>query len=122
MKALMLAGLALVCAPPGHAQEEDRWQVTLNSGQIIWELRLVRLKGDSLVLRGGDSTYSFPISEVDELRLVRKSERRMTAEPNRYNGVLGGADDVVYRLTLYTLAERRRVLEQAFRDHPPSGG
>jgi len=37
-----------------------------------------------------DSTLRFPIAQVDELRLVRKAERRQTAEPNRYGGVLGG--------------------------------
>lgn len=121
MRAGALVGLALLCATPLHAQEEDRWQVTLADGTILWELRLVRLRNDTLVLRRGDSTYSFPITQLDELRLVQKSERRATAEVNRYGGVLGGADDEVYRLTLYTPEERRRIVEQVFRMHPPDG-
>ena len=116
---MILAGLALLAAAPVRAQEDDRWQVTLNDGKILWELHLVRLRNDTLVLRRADSTYSFPIMHVDELRLVRKSERRQTAEPNRYGGVLGGADDEVYRLTLYSLAERRQIVAQVFEDHPP---
>jgi len=119
MRALLLAGLVLLGAAPARAQQDDRWQVTLNNGTIIWELHLVRLAGDTLVLRHGDSTYSFPISQVDELRLVQKSVRHQTPEPNRYGGVLGGADDEVYRLTLYNLGERRAILAQVFKSHPP---
>lgn len=121
MRAAALVGLALLCAAPLHGQEEDRWQATLNDGKILWELRLVCLRNDTLVLRGGDSTYTLPITQLDELRLVQKSERRATAEVNRYGGVLGGADDEVYRLTLYTLEERRRIVEQLFQMHPPDG-
>ena len=62
----------------------------------------------------------FPIKQVDELRLVRKAERRQAAEPNRYGGVLGGSDDEVYRLTLYDLAERRQIVAQIFKDHTPA--
>ncbi len=119
MRGVVLACLALLAAAPIRAQEDDRWQVTLNDGNILWELHLVRLERDTLVLSHADSTYSFPIMQVDELRLVRKSERRQTAEPNRYGGVLGGVDDEVHRLTLYSRSERRRILEQLFKDHPP---
>ena len=120
MRALVVATVALLGAAPAAAQQDDRWQVALNDGRIIWELRLVRLRGDTLVVRDADSTYRFPIGHVDELRLVRKSERRQTAEPNRYGGVLGGADDAVYRLTLYSVSERRQLLEQVLKDHPPA--
>ncbi len=119
MRALLLAGLVLLGAAPGRAQQDERWQVTLNDGTIIWELHLVRLTGDTLVLRHGDSTYRFPVSQVDELRLVQKSVRHQTPEPNRYGGVLGGADDEVYRLTLYNLGERRAILAQVLKSHSP---
>jgi len=33
---------------------------------------------------------------------------------------LGGADDEVYRLTLYDLAERRQIVAQIFKDHTPA--
>jgi hypothetical protein len=33
---------------------------------------------------------------------------------------LGGADDEVFRLTLYDLTERRQILAQIFKDHPPA--
>jgi len=120
VRAVWVAGIALLGAAPLTAQQDDRWQLTLNDGTIRWELRLVRFRGDTLVVQQGDSTVRFPISRVDELRLVRKAERRQTAEPNRYGGVLGGADDEVFRLTLYDLAERRQIVAQIFQDHPPA--
>ena len=119
MRAFVLAGWALLGAAAVAAQQDERWQVTLNDGTIVWDLRLVRLRSDTLVLRGSDSTYRFSIGQVDELRMVRKSVRHQTAEPNRYGGVLGGADDEVYRLTLYGVSERRAMIEQIFKDHPP---
>ncbi len=120
MRAIWVAGIVLLGAVPVTAQRDDRWQVTLNDGKILWELDLVRFRGDTLVVQQGDSTFWFPINQIDELRLVRKAERRQTAEPNRYGGVLGGADDEAFRLTLYDLAERRQILAQIFRDHPPA--
>jgi hypothetical protein len=119
MRVLLVAAVALFATRAADAQQDDRWQLTLNDGRIVWELHLVRFRGDTLVVRQADSTYRFPIGEVDELRMVRKAERRQNAEPGRYGGVLGGADDEVYRLTLYTLEERRQIVAQIFRDHPP---
>jgi len=119
VRPVWLAGIVLLGAAPLTAQRDDRWQMTLNDGRILWELRLVRFRGDTIAVRQGDSTLRFPVNQVDELRLVRKAERRQTAEPNRYGGVLGGADDEVFRLTLYDLAERRQILAQIFKDHPP---
>ena len=120
MRSLWVAGIALLGAAALTAQQGDRWQITLNDGRILWDLHLVRFRGDTLVVQQGDSTFRLPIRQVDELRLVRKAERRQTAEPNRYGGVLGGADDQVFRLTLYDLAERRQIVAQIFQDHPPA--
>ncbi|PYO99312.1 MAG: hypothetical protein DMD60_02010 [Gemmatimonadetes bacterium] len=120
MRTLLAAGIILLGAAPVTAQREDRWQVTLNDGTIVWELHLVRFRDDTLIVQRRDSTLRFPIAQVDELRLVRKAERRQTAEPNRYGGVLGGSDDEVFRLTLYNLAERRQIVAQIFKDHPPA--
>lgn len=122
MRPPLLVCLGLFCAAPGAAQdrERDRWQLTLNSGKILWDLHLVKLAGDTLVVGHGDSTFALAITEVDELRMVRKAQRSITPEAGRYGGVLGGADDAVYRLTLYTLAERRHIVRQIFQDHPPN--
>jgi hypothetical protein len=118
MRAWVLLWLGMLIARRGVAQ--DRWQLTLNSGTTLWDLSLVKLTGDTLVVRHADSTYALPLAQVDEIRLVQKSTRHITPEPGRYGGVLGGADDEVYRLTLNTLPERREILQQIFKAHPPS--
>jgi hypothetical protein len=116
--------VGLLCGVPCAAQSGrgDRWQLTLNSGRILWDLQLVKLARDTLVVRHADSTHAFPIDQLDELRLVQKSKRSITPEPGRYGGVLGGADDEVYRLTLYDRNERREILRKVFQDHPPQAG
>src|SRR2546429_9677481 len=118
MRAGLVLWLGLVAARPGAAQ--DRWQLTLNSGTTLWDLSLVKLAGDTLVVRHADSTYALPLAQVDEIRLVQKSTRHITPEPGRYGGQLGGADDEVHRLTLHTLPERREILQQIFKAHPPT--
>jgi len=120
VRALWVAGMVLLGSAPLAAQRDDRWQMTLNDGRILWDLHLVRFRGDTLAVQQGDSTFRFPITQVDELRLVQKAERRQTNEPNRYGGVLGGGDDVAFRLTLYNLVERRQILAQILKDHPPA--
>lgn len=123
LAALLVIRAAVPAAPAAGVaptQPGDRWQLTLSDGTIIWEIRLVRFSHDSLVVRHADSTYSFPVAQVDELRLVQKSVRRMGPEAGRYGGVLGGTDDEVYKLTLYSVSERRQILEQLFKDHPPA--
>ena len=120
MRPLLCAALVLLGAAPGQAQQDDRWQVTLNDGRIVWDLHLVHFNNDTLAVRHADSTYSFPITQVDELRLVHKSERRLRGEPRGYGSVLAGTDDEVYRLTLYGLSERRHIFERVFQDHPPA--
>jgi hypothetical protein len=123
LAALLLIRGAVSAGPVARvvpAQPGDRWQLMLSDGTILWEIRLVRFSHDTLVVRHADSTYAFPIGKVDELRLVQKSVRHVGAEPGRYGGVLGGTDDEVYKLTLYSVSERRQIVEQLFKDHPPA--
>ena len=115
-------GAAAPAAAQGRATAEpvDRWQITLKDGSTLWDLRLVQLSGDTIVFQGNDSVLRFPLMRVDELRLVRKATRSITPEAGRFGGVLDGADDEVYRMTLFDLNERRQVLQQILRAHPPA--
>jgi len=123
---LLALVFGLGAAAPAAAQDRaaaepaDRWQIMLRDGSTLWDLRLVTLNGDTVVFRGNDSILRFPVMRVDELRLVRKATRSITPEAGRYGGVLDGADDEVYRLTLFDLNERRQVLQQILRAHPPT--
>jgi len=116
---LSLLGLALLAAP---AAAQQRWQITLSSGTIVWDLTLVALRGDTLVFRQAapDSVLRLPAMRVDELRLVQKSVKRQFAPDGQgsRNGLTGGAD-VVWNLTLLGHDERVRALQQAVKDYPP---
>lgn len=120
MRAWLVLCCGLVAAAPCAAQGDgDRWQLTLDSGVILWELHLVRLSGDTLVLRQADTTRSVPLRQISELRLVQKSVKRLGAGGGGVIGVLSGADDKVYQLTLLDLGEKRQLVRRILQDHPP---
>src|SRR3989454_116337 len=52
MRAVLALCLGLLGVRSSSAQ--DRWQLTLNSGKTVWDLRLVKLAGDTLVARHVD--------------------------------------------------------------------
>ena len=120
--AVLIGGVGF--AFPRLSAAQDRWQVTLRSGAILWDLRLVRLAGDTLVLRQTDATriLRLPVLQVDELRLVQKAEKRQGA-PDRQgtgNGLMGGTD-LIWQMTLLDRSERLQVLRQILEEHPPEG-
>jgi hypothetical protein len=110
------------CAFPRLSPAQDRWQVTLRNGAIVWDLRLVRLAGDTLVFRRTDATrvLRLPVMQVDVLRLVQKAEKRQGAPDAQGtgNGLMGGSD-LVWQLTLLDRGERLQVLHQILEEHPP---
>ena len=118
--AVLFCGIGLAFPRVGVAQ--DRWQVTLHSGTILWDLRLVQLAGDALVFRRTDAptTLRLPVTQVDELRLVQKAEKRQQAPDGQGmgNGLTGGSD-LVWQLTLLDRSERLDVLHEILAEHPP---
>lgn len=117
----VLLAAALAGAPrPGMGQ--DRWQITLHSGAVLWDLELQRLIGDTLVFRqtDGGRALHLPIMGVDALRLVQKSEKRQFAADGQGTGnaLMGGAD-MIWQLTLLDREERLNVLRGVLRAYPP---
>ena len=110
------------CAFPAVGAAQDRWQVTLHDGTIMWDLRIVRLAGDTLVFRdsGAGATRRLPVMQVDVLRLVQKAEKRQNAPDGQGtgNGLMGGTD-LIWQLTLLDRTERLSVVRQILEDHPP---
>jgi hypothetical protein len=102
--------------------QDDRWQVTLDDERYVWDIRLVRLDGDSLVVRQSDSLVSVPVAHINEIRLIRKSEVHVGA-----GGAAGGAgamsaliggDDEVYDLTPLEFGDRLRTIQKILLLHP----
>jgi hypothetical protein len=109
--------LAALGATPIAAQEDDRWQVTLDQDRYVWDVRLVRLDGDSLVVRQADSSLSLPVERISEIRLIRKSEMRL-GDDAAVMSALTGRDDEVYDFTPLEFAERVRAIQKLFLYHP----
>ena len=119
---LMMISLAtpVVPAPAQSAGDDDRWQVATQSGDFIWDIRLVRLSGDSLVFRRADSVGSVQVEEIRELRLIRKTTMRIgEAGGGGALAALTGADDEVYDFRTLDFPARLRAIQQILLVHPP---
>ena len=118
LRALSLALLAQLAAAPLLAQDE-RWQVTLDDQEYVWDIRLVRLEGDSLIVRQADTLRSLPVEDITEIRLIRKSEIQLGdgAGAGAMSALTGG-DDEIYDLTPLEFADRLRVVQKIFLYHP----
>jgi hypothetical protein len=112
--------LLLALAQAARAQD-DRWQVTLDDERYVWDIRLVRLDADSLVVRQSDSLVSVPVAHINEIRLIRKSEVHVGAGgpggPGAMSALVGG-DDEVYDLTPLEFGDRLRTIQKILLLHP----
>ena len=120
--AFILLFLSVLVAPGLTAQDrrdpDDRWQLTLADGTYLWDVRLVKLAGDTIHVRGRDSTAAVTVAQVNEFRLIRKSEMQL-GTPGGAMAALTGADDEVYDLTPLDFADRLRAVQKIFLYHPP---
>ena len=118
LRTLSLALVAHLAAAPLLAQDE-RWQVTLDDQEYVWDIRLVRLDGDSLIVRQADTLRSLPVEDITEIRLIRKSEIQLGAGAGAgAMSALTGGDDEIYDLTPLEFADRLRVVQKIFLYHP----
>ena len=118
IRALLLA-LPLALGPLPLAAQDDRWQVTLDAQEYVWDIRLVRLDGDSLVVRQADTLRAIPVDRISEIRLIRKSEVQLgDGATAGAMGALLGSDDEVYDFTPLEFADRIRAIQKIFLYHP----
>jgi hypothetical protein len=122
LRPALLFLLALgAAAPPLGAQtpRDDRWQIGLESGEYIWDIRLVRIAGDSLVFRRADSVGAVSVQHIGELRLIRKTEFRLGTDGGGALPALMGADDEIYSFAPLDYAARIRAVQQILLAHSP---
>ncbi|HYC32215.1 MAG TPA: hypothetical protein VEB59_07985 [Gemmatimonadales bacterium] len=112
--------VALAAAP--LAAQQERWQVTLDNQEYVWDIRLVRLNGDSLIVRQSDSMRAIPVERISEIRLIQKSEVQLGAGATggAMNALMGG-DDEIYDLTPLEFADRIKAIQKIFLYHPGEG-
>jgi hypothetical protein len=125
---LRLISVALLAAflVPGsrlHAQQEttrprERWQVTLEGERYVWDIGLVRLDGDSLVVRQADTLARLPVEHITEIRLIQSSTVDLGAGAAGAMSALTGADDEIYDFTTLEFADRIRTIQKILVNHP----
>jgi hypothetical protein len=121
MRPFFLLGLlAVLTAPtPVAAQTKpDRWQITLQNDDLLWDIRLVNLEGDKLTFRQADTTGVVEVGSIKEMRLFQPSELQLGTAGAAF-GALTGSDDIVFDMTLLDFAERLRTVQQVFQKYPP---
>jgi hypothetical protein len=124
--ARLLPLLLLLAAAPAvsvHAQskDDDRWQITTDSDDYLWDIRLVRLAGDSLVFRQADTLGTVTVGRIKELRLIRKSPMRIGEGAGAGGAIaaLTGSDDEIYDFQTLDFPARVRAIQQILLVHPP---
>jgi hypothetical protein len=90
---------------------DDRWQLTLENGQYIWDVRLVKLDGQNLVYTQADSTGQISVGDITEVRRIRKSEVRLDEGAAGSMAALTGADDEVYDFRTLDFDGRLRAVQ-----------
>ena len=120
---LLVFTLLIAAAGRPLAAQEERWQVTLDNQEYVWDIRLVRLNGDSLVVRQSDSLRALPVERISEIRLIQKSEVQLGdgAIGGAINALTGG-DDEIYDFTPLEFADRIRAIQKIFLYHPSPEG
>ena len=112
---------AAAAAPDAATARADRWQILLNSGSYLYEVRLLGAHGDTLVAAQPGDTLALPLDDIDELRLVQASAK-VAGNARNSSNPLTGVDDAVLKLSRYAPDERRALLAQLLRERAAADG
>ena len=120
MKSATFYMLSIALAAHPLAAQADRWQVTLGEDKYVWDVQLVRLDGDSLVVSQADSLVRVPVIAITELRLIRKTEVQTGTDAggDETMRALAGGDDEIYDVSTLELADKQRTIQKILRYHP----
>ncbi len=107
---------ALPAAAQTAAPTDDRWQFTLDDQQYVWDVRLVKLVGDTLIVRQSDSLIRAPIARINEMRTLQRTT--LLVGDGHYSAIntLAGGNAEVYDLARLDFAERRSAIQNIL--HP----
>ena len=119
----MLACLALLgmLAAPAVAQtkSDDRWQITLENGGIVWDVRLKQLTDDQLQVAQQDSVIALKVGDIREMRRFRKSEMQIGQGTTAgAMAALTGSDDEVFDFAPLDFGGRLRAVQQIMLQRP----
>ena len=115
-----LAVLGVLAAPASaQAKGEDRWQITMENGGIVWDVRLKQLNGELLQVSQQDSLIAVKVGEIREMRRIRKSEMQIgTGSTAGAMAALTGSDDEVFDFAPLDFGGRLRAVQQIMLQRP----
>lgn len=114
---VLLAALAV----PAEAQSksDDRWQITLENGGIVWDVRLKQLVDDRLEVTQADSVVAVKVGEIREMRRFRKSDMQIGEGTTAgAMAALTGVDDEVFDFGPLDFGARMRAVQQILLQRP----
>lgn len=110
-----VAALTLALASPTAGQvpapSPDRWQLTLADHSYLWDVRLVRLTGDTLTVTARDSAIGAPVQNITEIRLLPETILRVGDGHRSAIGALGDNNAPVFDLASLSIAARRKTIQ-----------
>jgi hypothetical protein len=116
---LLLPGIAAAQQDDAPV-DTDRWQIQTEAGDYIWDIRLLKLAGDTLLFKQADTVGRARVADIRELRLIRKTVVHGAGEGGGAAAALTGSNDEIFDLTTLDFAARVRAIQQVFLVHPPS--
>ena len=103
VRLFLTLGLGVAMASPCTAQQPERWQITLANSVMLWNVALLRLAADSLIVRHADTTARVAVRDITELRLARASDDATGALPS---------GEQVYQFPVWDVDQKRRMIQQ----------
>ena len=108
--ALSALGIAPLTAQT-PAPTPDRWQLTLDDQSYLWNVRLIRLSHDSLIVHTRDSLVATPIQDISTIQLLTETVLRVGDGHRSGIGALGDNNSPVVDLTSLALSVRRQRIQ-----------
>jgi hypothetical protein len=113
---LSAGSLAAQSAPP----LPPRWQLTTSDQNYIWDVRLERLSGDTLIVQQHDSLIGVPLAGIAELRLLPETILQVGDGHHSAISALAGDNPDVYDLAPLDLAGRKATIQTILARLSPS--
>lgn len=114
----------MAAAPPSAAQQSatiaGRWQLTLEDGSYVWDIRLIGLQNDSLLVLQADTVAEVPVAQITEVRLIQPTEVQV-GSPDAAGATmaaLSGQDDEIFDLQTLDFADRLARIRFILESHP----
>lgn len=93
------------------APRPDRWQLTRNDQSYLWNVRLIRLNGDTLIAQTRDSLVAVPLEDLREVQLLGETVLKVGDGHRSGVGALGDNNSPIVTLSQMPLTERRQRIK-----------